>query len=159
MNEYNLETTPAKLNAFIALAKELKNASVPITGLGTQMHISIGTPKAGIDSMFIKLAATGLKIRVSELDVRANPSDGASFVLTPIIAADQAEMYKYVAWSYLKNVPAAQRAGITVWGVDDPSSWIITSQHKVDLPDLFDANFLKKPAYVGFKQGLQGQTP
>lgn len=159
MNEYNLETTPAKLTAFVTLATELKTAGVPITGVGTQMHISIGTPKAGIDNMFKVLAATGLKIRISELDVQANPSGSTSFVLTPIIAADQAEMYKYVVWSYLQNVPAAQRAGITVWGVDDASSWIITSQHKVDQPLLFDANFAKKPAYAGFKQGLQGQTP
>ncbi|PTT01241.1 hypothetical protein DBR11_07890 [Pedobacter sp. HMWF019] len=159
MNEYNLETNTTKLNAFIALAKELKDANAGITGLGTQMHINIGTPKAGIDAAFKALAATGLKVRVSELDVRANPGENSSFVLTPFTSADQAVMYKYVVWSYLQNVPPAQRAGITVWGVDDPSSWIVTSLKKVDQPDLFDKNFGKKQAYVGFKQGLQGKTP
>lgn len=159
MNEYNLETIPAKLTAFVALATSLKTAGVPITGMGTQMHINIGTPKAGIDNMFKTMAATGLKIRISELDVRANPGDLGGFLLTPFSAADQAVMYKYVVWSYFQNVPAAQRAGITVWGVDDPHSWIVLSQLKVDQPDLFDANFHKKPAYGGFKEGLQGQTP
>ncbi|WP_183559969.1 endo-1,4-beta-xylanase [Mucilaginibacter sp. SP1R1] len=158
MNEYNLETSTAKLNAFVQLANDLKTAGVPITGVGTQLHISIGTPKAGIDNMFIALAATGLKVRISELDIRANPGDQGNFTLTPFTAADQAVMYKYVVWSYFKYVPTAQRAGITIWGVDDPSSWIITSQKKSDLPDLFNADFTKKAAYVGFKQGLQGKT-
>jgi endo-1,4-beta-xylanase len=159
MNEYNLESSTAKLAAFVLLATDLKTAGVPINGLGTQMHISIGTPKAGIDNMFKTLAATGLKVRISELDIRANPGDLGNFTLTAFTNADQANMYQYVVWSYLQNVPAAQRAGITVWGVDDTSSWIITSQKKVDQPLLFDANFSKKPAYSGFKKGLLGQTP
>lgn len=159
MNEYNLETSTAKLTAFVGLANELKAAGVPITGLGTQLHISIGTPKAGIDNMFRALAATGLKVRISELDVRANPGDAGNFTLSAFTSADQAVTYKYVVWSYLQNVPAAQRAGITIWGVDDPTSWIITSQKKTDFPLLFNADFSKKPAYAGLKQGLQGQTP
>jgi endo-1,4-beta-xylanase len=159
MNDYNLESNTAKLNAFVQLAKDLKAANVGITGVGTQLHMSIGTPKSGIDAMFKALAATGLKVRISELDVRANPGDNGSFTPTPLTAADQAVTYKYIVWSYLQNVPAAQRAGITIWGVDDASSWIITSQKKLDFPLLFDANFNKKPAYTGFKQGLQGQTP
>lgn len=159
MNDYNLETAPAKLTAFVALANELKAASVPITGVGTQLHINIGTPKSGIDAAFKALASTGLKVRISELDVRANPGESGSFTLSPFISADQAVMYQYVVWSYFKYVPAAQRAGITIWGVDDATSWIITSLKKVDQPLLFDKNFAKKPAYGGFKQGLQGKTP
>jgi endo-1,4-beta-xylanase len=156
MNEYNLESIPAKLSAFVTLATNLKAAGVPITGVGTQMHISVSSPKAGIDAAFKALAGTGLKVRISELDVRANPSDNASFMLDKLTSAYQAEMYQYVIYSYFKNVPVAQRAGITEWGVDDPSSWIILSQNKVDQPDLFDKNFAKKPAYGGFKAGLQG---
>lgn len=159
MNDYNLETSTAKLNAFVNMANALKTANVGITGVGTQMHISIGTPKAGIDNMFKALAGTGLKVRISELDIRANPGDVGNFTLDAFTRADQAKMYQYVVWSYLQNVPAAQRAGITVWGVDDATSWIITSQKKVDAPDLWDANFNKKPAYAGFKLGLLGQTP
>lgn len=156
MNDYNLETSSAKLTAFVNMANTLKAANVGITGVGTQLHISIGTPKAGIDNMFKALASTGLKVRVSELDVRANPGDLGGFTLSPLTNADQAKTYQYVVWSYFQNVPAAQRAGITIWGVDDATSWIITSQKKSDLPLLFDANFNKKPAYAGFKAGLQG---
>jgi endo-1,4-beta-xylanase len=57
----------------------------------------------------------------------------------------------------MKYVPAAQRYGITVWGVDDATSWIITSQKKSDYPLLFDKNFAKKPAYAAFLQALKSQ--
>jgi len=106
------------------------------------------------------LAATGLKVRISELDVRLNPNNKAGFNALPVdptILASQANMYKYVVNSYMKNVPATQRFGITVWGVDDPDSWIITSQHNVDAPLLFDSSFVKKAAYSGFLQGLKNK--
>ncbi|MES2277507.1 MAG: endo-1,4-beta-xylanase [Bacteroidota bacterium] len=159
MNDYNLEYSAAKLAAFVTMANNLKAANVGITGVGTQLHTNIGASKAGIDNMFKALAGTGLKVRISELDVRANTGENGAFVLDAYTAAYQADMYRYIIYSYFKYVPAAQRAGITIWGVDDASSWIITSLKKVDQPLLFDANFLKKPAYVGFKQGLQGVAP
>jgi GH35 family endo-1,4-beta-xylanase len=65
----------------------------------------------------------------------------------------QSAKYNYVVNSYLKNVPSGQRFGITVWGVDDPESWIILSQGQQDAPLLFDRNFARKPAYAGFLQG------
>ncbi|HXO75487.1 MAG TPA: endo-1,4-beta-xylanase, partial [Puia sp.] len=139
---------------------ELKAAGAQIDGIGTQMHISILTSNSGIDAAFQKLAATGLKIRISELDVRLNPQDKVGFNSLPVdptLLAFQADKYKYVVNSYLKNVPSAQRYGITVWGVDDPESWIILSQKKQDAPLLFDKNFAKKPAYSGFLQGLKGK--
>jgi len=159
MNDYNLEYAPVKLTAFVAMANTLKAAGVGITGVGTQLHTNTAASLGNIDAMFKALAGTGLKVRVSELDVRANPGDNANFILDPLTATYQAAMYKYIVWSYLQNVPAAQRAGITVWGVDDATSWILTSLKKVDAPLLFDASYKKKPAYVGFKQGLQGVAP
>jgi endo-1,4-beta-xylanase len=155
MNEYNLEAVPAKLTAFVNLANSLKGAGVPITGVGTQMHIGLGTSRAGIDAAFKALAGTGLKVRISELDVRLNSTSSGSYVADPISLAYQAEMYHYVVTSYFQNVPAAQRAGITVWGVSDSDSWLNTVAVP-DVPLLFDKNYAKKPAYSGLKQALQG---
>lgn len=159
VNEYNLESSSVKLDSLLGYVNELKAEGAPIDGIGTQMHISISTPQSGIDNAFMKLAATGLKIRVSELDIRINPQNTAGFVsypADPTLLAAQSAMYKYVVSSYLKYIPSAQRFGITVWGVDDPESWIITSQGHPDAPLLFDKNFAKKPAYSGFLQGLKG---
>jgi endo-1,4-beta-xylanase len=54
-------------------------------------------------------------------------------------------------------VPASQRYGITVWGVNDGGSWIITSQKQADNPLLFDDNFRNKPAFYSFLLGLKGK--
>ncbi|MGA9652201.1 endo-1,4-beta-xylanase [Pedobacter sp.] len=158
MNDYNLESSTVKLDAFVALAKELKAANTGITGVGTQMHCNINTSYNMINDMFQKLAATGLKVRISELDVRLNPSEKVGAVATfPALRNLQAAMYNHVVKAYYKYVPEAQRGGITVWGVTDADSWITTSLAKNDGPLLFDGSYNKKPAFGGFSQGLKGQ--
>lgn len=158
MNDFNLESSLTKLDAFVALAKELKAANSGITGVGTQMHCSINTSYAAINDMFQKLAATGLKVRISELDVRLNPSEKVGSVATSAtLLTLQAAMYNYIAKAYLKYVPEAQRGGITVWGVGDSDSWITTSLGKNDAPLLFNGSYTKKQAFAGFAQGLKGQ--
>ncbi|HEY6502534.1 MAG TPA: endo-1,4-beta-xylanase [Chitinophagaceae bacterium] len=157
LNDYNLEFNPAKVDSFVALANQLKTQGVPITGVGTQMHIGINTNKAGIDAMFVKLAATGLKVKISELDIRINPSNNAGFTPTEALLNEQAAMYRYVLQSYYSNVPAAQRYGVTVWGISDNFSWIVVSQGRVDFPLLFDQAYKKKPGYTGLWLGLKQQ--
>ncbi|HLG39790.1 MAG TPA: endo-1,4-beta-xylanase, partial [Chitinophagaceae bacterium] len=157
LNDYNLEYNPAKLDSFVALANQLKSAGTPITGVGTQMHISINTDKAGIDAMFTKLASTGLKVRISELDIRINPSNATGFTVTHTLLEQQAAMYKYVLQSYYSKVPAAQRYGVTVWGVTDNYSWIVINLGREDAPLLFDQAYRKKAAYVGLWKGLKQQ--
>jgi endo-1,4-beta-xylanase len=157
INEYNLESNNAKLDSLLAYVNELKNKGAVIDGIGTQMHISINTPTAGIDNMFVKLAATGMKIRVSELDIRINPGDLANYMPTAQDLGNQAAMYRYVVNDYIKYIPAAQRYGITVWGVTDKDSWINTSQGKRDFPLLFDSLYAKKPAYAGILQALKSK--
>jgi len=157
INDYNLETpNNPKLDSLIAFVKELQTKGAKVDGIGTQMHTSINATYASIDNMFQKLAATGLKIRISEMDIRINPSDKLDIAPIPTTLAYQATFYHYAVASYLKYIPAAQRYGITIWGVDDASSWIVTNQKKSDYPLLFDAKFAKKPAYSGFLQALKG---
>jgi endo-1,4-beta-xylanase len=162
MNDYNLESSTTKLDAFIKLANELKASNSGITGVGTQMHMLLSTPYSNIITMMQKLASTGLKVRISEFDIRINPGGANPAIGYNPSAYDlrlQAAMYKFVIATYIKYVPAAQRGGITIWGVDDTSSWLNSTSNvaanRLDYPLLFDKNFAKKPAYSGFKQGLQ----
>lgn len=150
INDYNLELNNSKLDAFIATANDLKTRGIPIHGVGTQMHISVNTSNANIDAMFQKLAATGLIVHVSELDVRINPSGATPFSPTPDLLTQQAAKYRYVAESYKMHVPAAQRFGITVWNVTDGDTWI-----NGDYPTLFNADYSKKPAWYEFLSGLK----
>lgn len=154
INDYNLESNPAKLDSVIAMVAELKARGAKVDGIGTQMHISRNTSYAGIDAMMIKLAATGLKIRISELDVKTLLGSAAGKPTDELLAF-QAVMYKYVVNSYLKYIPKAQQAGITVWGINDANSWLYNGG--TEFPLLYDNNYNKKPAYAAFLQALKGQ--
>ncbi len=156
INDYNLESNSVKLDSLIALVKEIQNKGGHVDGIGTQMHININTPTAGIDAMFVKMAATGLKVRISELDIAMNTSKSSSFVATSTQITQQANLYHYVIASYKANVPKAQQYGITVWGVADSDSWINTTSNP-DAPLLFDASYAKKSAFTSVVQALKGQ--
>jgi len=156
INDYNLESNSVKLDSLIALVKEVQSKGGHVDGIGTQMHINLNTSTSGIDAMFVKLAATGLKVRISELDIALNTAQSASFTPTSTQYAQQATLYHYVVNSFKTNVPKAQQYGITVWGVSDSDSWINTTAHP-DFPLLFDPNYAKKAAYTSVIQALKGQ--
>lgn len=158
INDYNLEYQPAKLDSLIAYVREIKGRGAVVDGIGTQMHITHDANTAAIDAMFIKMAATGLKVRISELDVRVNTNNyfSASRPVTADYYTLQAKMYKYVVQSFYKYVPVAQRYGITIWGVGDADSWLGVPQGVYDFPLLWDGDYKKKPAYDSFLQGLKG---
>ena len=155
INDYNLESGSVKIDSLIAMVAELKGKGAKIDGIGTQMHISRNTSFANIDKMFQKLAATGLKVHVSELDVKINPNVVPGYILTPLEENYQAKVYNYVVASYLKNVPAAQQYGITVWGVSDNTSWLYNNGK--EFPLMYHADFSKKVAYSGFYNALKGK--
>lgn len=153
INDYNLESQPAKLDSLIAYVKEIKAKGAKVDGIGTQMHISYNSDYAKIDQMFQKLAATGLKIRISELDVRMNPNKTPGFISSALFEGYQADTYKYVIQSYKKYIPAAQQFGITIWGVGDLDSWLY--ENGTDFPLLYNTNYAKKAAYTSVLQALK----
>jgi endo-1,4-beta-xylanase len=155
INEYNLEYG-YKLDSLLSYISQLQAKGAKIDGIGTQMHININTPHSSIDNELIKLARTGLLIRISELDITMNAAKSASFTPSSSQLASQAALYKYVVQSYLKNVPKVQRFGITVWGVTDNESWLNTPSIP-DYPLLFNGNLTKKVAYYSFLEGIKGK--
>ncbi|WP_425638284.1 endo-1,4-beta-xylanase [Algoriphagus yeomjeoni] len=149
INDYNLEYNLDKCQGIIDYVNYIESKGVTVDGIGTQMHINIDSDKDKIVSMFKMLAATGKLVKVSELDVRVNTTTPTAEVLEL-----QREMYKYVAEMYVQHVPAAQRYGITVWGVTDSpdnANWLPGEKQ-----GLWDINLNRKPAYAGFAEGLEG---
>jgi endo-1,4-beta-xylanase len=152
INDYNLEASKAKVDSMVAYVAYLKTKGAKVDGIGTQMHCNaLSTSYAGIDYMFKQLASTGLQIKISELDVIIEPNGIDSTQGSSTTLGYQAAMYQYIVNSYMNNVPAAQRYGITFWGVDDPDSWKASG-----FPVLWDKNFAKKPAYSAVLQALKG---
>jgi endo-1,4-beta-xylanase len=147
VNDYNLEYSLDKCRGLIEYVKYMESQGAKVDGIGTQMHISLDANKSNIDEMFKLLAATGKWVKISELDIGLKTTQA-----TPELLQKQAELYKYVVDSYFKNVPKAQRYGITVWGIldsQDNASW--RPGEKIGLWDL---RYMRKPAYKSFAEGL-----
>jgi endo-1,4-beta-xylanase len=165
LNDYAHETNARKMDSLIALVTRLKAKGVPIDGVGLQMHMTYLVGNTAIDNALMKMAQLGLLVKITELDISVNLGDQnapetANFVLTPTMLPQQAAKYKYVVESFYKNVPAAQRYGITVWGVGDSDSWLRARlpYHTKDYPLLWDESYNKKEAYTEFLKGLQLKT-
>ncbi len=158
-NDFNTETNDAKTTRLLALIDGMKTRGVPIDGVGFQMHVLPDWPSiANIEASFRAVAQRGLKVKITELDVRVNNKYNSSAPvytsLTAAAAAAQSERYRQIVAAYLRAVPAAQRGGITVWGMWDAQSWFAKDP---DWPLLFDNSFQPKPALQGFASGLTGQ--
>lgn len=166
VNDYNLETSPKKLEALIKFAKEIdeKNGSPIVDGIGTQMHVTlncsddaeknaeaIAALKAQVDAMFQTMAATGKLVRVTELDLSLGTGTPSSNQYKA-----QSDAYRMIVESYKANVPEAQQSGITIWSLSDNEAeheyWL-----KGQVPNLFDKDYKRKWAYKGFCDGIAGE--
>lgn len=154
-NDYNFEIAQPKIDGIVRLVNDFKRSGTPIHGIGTQMHISINTPDAGIRNSLRQLAATGLLVHVSELDVMINPDNNPNLVFTPQLLDAQRAKFQTVAKAYKQLVPGPQQHGITVWDLSDADSWIVVLKKQHDAPSMFNTNYDKKPAFYGFLQGLK----
>lgn len=166
VNDYNLETSPKKLEALIKFVKEIdeKNGSPIVDGIGTQMHVTLNCSdnaekntaniaelKTKVDAMFQTMAATGKLIRVTELDLSLGTGTPSSNQYKA-----QSDAYRMIVESYKANVPEAQQSGITIWSLSDNEAeheyWL-----KGQVPNLFDKDYKRKWAYKGFCDGIAGE--
>ncbi|MDO1558071.1 endo-1,4-beta-xylanase [Brevundimonas sp. 2R-24] len=148
LNDYNLESNPAKRRSFLTLAERLLRAGAPLSGLGTQTHIDCDLPDGAIRQTVRELAALGLPVHVSEIDVSTDAGDPAR---QPRLFAEAVEA--------MGDLPPAQRFGVTVWGARDRDSWLRRGgEHNPLSPDrplLFDDDGRPKPAAQAFAAALR----
>lgn len=154
-NDFNLEVSTSKTEAVVALVNSFKKSGTPIDGIGTQMHVNVSTSDAGMRNAYQRLAATGLLVHVSELDIVVNPTNDPSMAFTKQVQDAQAAKYQTVAALYKQNVPARLQYGITLWSFSDADSWLVVDKKQRDMPNVFDSNYNKKIAFFGLLQGLK----
>ncbi len=139
-NDYNTAYEP-KQTGIVNLLKQLQAAGV-VDGYGFQMHHDIRQPSfSAISASFKRIAALGLRLRISELDVTVPASTAANFEA-------QAKLYGLVmrlALSYADQVEAVQ-----VWGITDDLSWRATQY-----PLLFNGNMTPKPAFYAVLEAAE----
>lgn len=151
VNENLTEYFPAKAEGLVDLVRGLVERGVAIDAVGLQTHLLFATE---IDwdayrAMMEEIAALGLTVFVSELDVA-----------TPIDQEDrfawQAERYRRAVETCV-SVPACDE--ITVWGVDDPTTWLQWFLEPGLDPLLYDAKLRPKPAWFAFRDALLAPEP
>ncbi len=152
-NDYGNEYSSAKRTAINNMIADFKNRNIPIHGIGMQFHMTYTQSDANISAAITSAASTGLKVHISELDIRVN-NDKTFTVFTSTLAAQQAARYKFVVQTY-NALPASQKYGITTWNVGDADSWIPAWQGAPDWPLPFDGNYLRKPAYKAIIEGAK----
>jgi len=152
-NDYNLESNPNKRKAVINYFNNLKEEGTKVDGIGMQMHVSIDFPEmTQISEAFQDIEQTELLLHVSELDVTVN-SNNQLQTLNSEILLKQAKKYSEIVALY-NQLNTKNKFGITIWGMSDKDSWIISRYNRKDYPLLYDSAYSPKPAYCKFLETL-----
>lgn len=163
INDYNIghwgggHYENGKTHAMYNLAKRLKDAGIPIDGVGMQMHTSVsGLQPAQIEETVKQFRAIGLNCIITEMDMPGGETgkQGDKTVCTrPISDAElqiQAEKYAAIADIMIRydNCPT-----FMVWGVNDGNSWLDGSEGTGPL--LFFPDNTPHPAYIEVRKTYQ----
>eukprot|EP01065_Artemidia_motanka_P032205 TRINITY_DN3923_c0_g1_i1.p1 TRINITY_DN3923_c0_g1~~TRINITY_DN3923_c0_g1_i1.p1 ORF type:complete len:333 (+),score=113.59 TRINITY_DN3923_c0_g1_i1:152-1150(+) len=143
-NDYNIAFGGTKSDRVLDLVKGMQNRSVPIDGVGIQMHLK--GPKdldlSGLKSFMQSLAALGLEVHITEMDISFD-------VWGDQEEKEQAKMYADVL-SVCLDVPACK--SFETWGFTDAHTWRGTSKH----PLPFDEHCKPKAAVQSMLDVLTG---
>lgn len=140
INDYNIESAGPKADALYNLVASMVARGVPIDGVGFQTHTAPGwTTAQSLGAQFVRYAALGLDVAVTELDVRI------PLPATPASLTAQAVTYQNVVDAC---VAEPRCVSITTWGFTDAHSWIpgFFPGFGAALP--WDAALQPKPAYL-----------
>jgi endo-1,4-beta-xylanase len=145
-NDCEADALGPKADAVYALVRRLLDDGVPVHGIGLQMHLRAARPPAPADiaANVARLAALGLAVRISEMDVRIR------WVRRGDPLTRQRRVYED-AIGACAGMPGF--VGVTFWGVTDAHSWIHDA-FGADAPLLYDRDYAPKPAYFGVRDAL-----
>jgi endo-1,4-beta-xylanase len=144
-NDYGAEGRNAKADYVYNLVQGMLARGVPINGVGLQMHTGPADSPSAADvaSNMQRLAALGLDVVISEMDVQ---------ICTGDLDAQSRRFHDIVA----RCVAQPRCKGVTVWGVPDKYSWRNGQSCAAPRPLLFDDNYAAKPAHAGVVDAFLG---
>ncbi|QOS77886.1 endo-1,4-beta-xylanase [Paenibacillus sp. JNUCC31] len=151
INDYGLEGSASKLNDMVKLVEKLLAKGTPIDAVGFQMHVSMYGPDVKlIREAFNKVAALGVNVQVTELDVSIySNSSEQEMPVTDELMLQQAYRYRELFDLFDELGKRGVMDSVTVWGLADDGTWL--DNHPVkgrkDAPLLFDRKLKAKPAY------------
>ena len=127
---------------------------MPVHAIGSQAHLNVSISFETMDQTLTEIAALGLPIHITELDVNsaaggqrgfgANVADNAATTQGGLVSdADKklADAYAGIFRAFLKHRDSVKL--VTFWGANDANSWRANGK-----PLLFDGNSQPKPAFA-----------
>lgn len=171
-NDYSM-TDLVKTQFVADMVKDLKDKGIPIHGVGMQGHWHLEWPtNSDLRKALDILSEVGVKVSISELDVRVlpHPKDtemGADIRLNvqrlkeldpytdgipDEILKKQAKKYASLFKVFLEYSDLIER--VSFWGVVDHHSWLRDwpVKGRTVYPALFDRDYSPKPAYFAIRK-------
>ena len=152
-NDYN-ECDPVKSQRIADMVKKMKDAGVPIDGIGMQGHYNIyGPTEQEIDAAIEKYAQVVKHIHVTELDIRTNTEMGGQlrFSRDGVAVSDSVKQHLADQYARVFNVFRKHKDVIecvTFWNLSDRDSWLGAANY----PLPFDTEYKPKLAYTYIKE-------
>ena len=144
-NDYSIEGTGTKSNAVYNLMNTLKNNGVPVDAVGWQCHFvnpfRVG-PAHHANAQ--RLAALGLQVSITELDVR---------IQSPT-TTDKLNQ-QALAYRDLIDLSVSEPNALVMWGFTDKYSWIPGAFAGYGDALIFDTSYQPKPSYNALLDGLK----
>lgn len=160
-NDYDIELDTAeqvaKRGQVLMLVRRLHARGVPIHAVGIQSHLQANGPQpgAGLISFVRDVAAMGLEVYITELDVNTHTLAGGSDAQDAAVAA----VYK----NYLGLVlPEPNVKAVLTWGITDAHTWLNESRQPWAVrpdgarqrPLPFDEQYRPTPAFLAMRNAF-----
>lgn len=151
-NDYNA-AEPAKRDRIFNMVKKMKDAGVPIDGIGMQGHYNIyGPSMEDVEAAIEKYATLVKHIHFTELDIRANEEMGGQLQfsregvqISNHVKAMHTDQYVRLFKVLRKHKDVVKV--VTFWNLSDKDSWVGTRNY----PLLIDADLKYKQAYYAVR--------
>ena len=163
-NDYSC-VDPGKRERIYNMVKKMKDAGVPIDGIGMQGHYNIYFPDEDqLDLTITKFKELVKHIHITELDLRMNNESGGQLMFSrgeakpqpAYMATLQNDQYARLFKIFRKHKDVIDN--VTFWNLSDRDSWLGVNNH----PLPFDENFRPKQSYYvikNFKPELDNIVP
>ena len=145
-NDYST-VDPGKRERIYEMVKKMKEAGVPIDGIGMQGHYNIYFPdEEALDKAITRFSEIVNTIHITELDLRTNMESGGQLMFSRGEAKPQAgyistlqeDQYNRIFKIFRKHKDVIKN--VTFWNLSDKDSWLGVNNH----PLPFDENFKAK---------------
>jgi len=153
-NDYNLIANGKRTAVLNMIQTWLLNYNIQIDGVGIQAHWNLDWPSINdIQTAIDDIAAMGLKVKISELDISIYTNDDYAAStwedekeFTSVLEEEQAQRYKELFELFRQN--SDNITSVTLWGVSDDATWLdYFPVTRNNYPLLFNDNHYAKKAY------------